>query len=195
MTEFAAKAALRHMDVPFDPQHFSIRVYGDPVPEPKKVGCMRGNRLVTLKRDWKVRKVNGERRVVDRGAAEAWRRQVQVDVGSFLSSQGKQPFPMNHPIAIGMLFYLANAKNSRLSVPVKSPDLSNLWYLVENALKRTPARNGISGPFPEGILYYDDDQIVDICEPTGKRWADAAHPAGVLITVCDRKTEFVKRAC
>jgi hypothetical protein len=58
-----------------------------------------------------------------------------------------------------------------------------LIYAIRNALKRTKVKKGKPGPYPDGVLFWDDDQVVWRAGSEGMVWATEQHPPGVLITV------------
>jgi len=119
----------------------------------------------------------------DKGYKKRWVRFVQAGVLEFMRSRGLRPFPKNHPIAMGVLVFMPKAKSNKLLMPSISPDLDNMKYPIPNALKRTTKKKGRPGPYPDGILFYEDDQIVWTLQPDGMLWATESCPPGVLITV------------
>lgn len=163
----------------------TIRVYGEPRPFPKKkIGFRhdeeRGLVPTMINDDARMRRdpVTGKIHKCDRGYKKRWLKQVARSVSACMAMKHLDPFPKNHPIAIGCLFFVTKSKSCQLTYPSQAPDLDNFEYGIWNILKRT-AR----GPHPEGILFYEDDQIVWRLAPSGLLWADYNRPPGVIITV------------
>lgn len=96
-----------------------------------------------------------------------------------------KPFPKNHPLGIGCLFFVKKAESNKLTFPSQTPDLDNFEYAIANALKRTPKKNGRDGKYPNGVLYYDDDQLIWRISPSGMLWATDEHPAGLILRIRD----------
>ena len=174
-----------------------FRVYGEPQPFPKKVVGLRRNKLgaaigtCNISRDYRTRTDPDTGRVVkyDKDHKRRWMESVRAAALASMSLNRRQPFPKNHPIAMGCLFFLTRAKSCKLILPSQDPDLDNLEYAVWNALKRTSAkkkrRSTLGGDFPDGICFYDDNQIVWRLKPSGVLWADADNPPGVVIIIVD----------
>jgi hypothetical protein len=181
----------------FDP--ISFRVYGEPLPFPKKEIGMRRKRVngkietrpFILAHDEKRHKdpITGELIVVSRGDKARWVALVKETALKWMEERDRKPFPRHYPIAMGCLFFLTRAKSCKLEQPSIDPDLDNLEYSIWNALKRSPTtrRRGVAipGRYPDGICFYDDGQIVSRLGPQGKRWADKDNPPGVLISIAD----------
>lgn len=169
-----------------------IRVYGEPQPFPKKdVGrilCKDGReRLLPVDKDYRTRTnpYTHKTEKYDRGYKRRWMDQVARSVAGTLWDNQLIPFPKNHPIAMGCLFFLSKAPACKLLFPSQDPDYDNLEYAIFNALKRTPAKKGKPGKHPNGILFYEDNQVVWRLNPSGKFWATQDIVPGVLITVQD----------
>lgn len=168
-----------------------IRIFGVPEPMSKKqVGRRRlkdGSFQVTVPfdQDYRIRKnpITGKVERWDQGYKKRWVRFVQATVLEFMRAQGLKPFPKNHPIAMGVLLFMPKAKSNKLLMPSIAPDFDNMKYPIWNGLKRTPKKKGRPGLYPEGILFYEDDQIVWTLQPDGMVWATESCPPGVLITV------------
>ena len=166
-----------------------VRIFGTPQPVAKDemVVCKSRDGRYTLhliKRDYRVRtcKITGQKLKYDRGHKQAWMNLIRLDVWRYLENLKLRPFPKNHPVAWGTIFFLPKAKSNKLIVPSQPPDDDNFDYAVRNALKRTPAKRGRPGPYPDGTLYYEDDQITWRPWPGGLIWATDEHPPGLLIT-------------
>jgi len=168
---------------------FKIRVFGKPQAFPKKIlgRNKRTGKSMFLDRDYRTRKnpITGKTEKYDHGYKAQWVETVQFTVLLFMEERDIPPFRKNHPIAMGCLFYLPKAKSCKLPYPSQDPDEDNLDYAIKNALKRTPKKRGMTGRYPYGVLYYDDNQIIWRLHPSGKLWASDANPPGVLITVVD----------
>ena len=169
-----------------------IRVYGEPQPFPKKEAVASGDykrtgRIIFAAKDYRVRKnpVTGKPEKYDRGYKRRWMDQVARSVAGVLWDHNLTPFPKNHPVAMGCLFFLSKVPSCKLLLPSQDPDYDNLEYAVWNALKRTPAKKGKPGKHPNGILFYEDNQVVWRLQPSGKLWATQDIFPGVLITVQD----------
>ena len=164
-----------------------IRVYGEPQPVPKKHVAKVGNRLIPVDTDFQTRKnpVTGKIEKYNHGYKKRWQDHVRKTVLAFMAREALDPYPKNHPIALGTLFFITRAATNKLPFPSQAPDFDNYAYAIWNCLKRTPAKRGRPGRYSDGILFYDDDQIVWHLEPSGKLWATDDEPAGVLISVCD----------
>jgi hypothetical protein len=173
-----------------------FRVDGEPLPMPKKeIGRGKDGTPMLIGRDVKRRRdpVTGKQVVVSRGDKRRWVELVRATALQWMTAHGRKPFPKNHPVAMGCLFFLTKAKSNHLEYPSQDPDLDNLEYAVWNALKRTPAKRrdggGMTpGRFPDGICFYDDCQIVWRLNPAGVLWADADNPPGVIISIADANT-------
>lgn len=175
------------MDAPLQ-----IRVYGEPQPFPKKEAVASGDykrtgRIIFAAKDYRVRinPVTGKKEKYDHGHKRRWMDQVARSVAGDLWDRQLTPFPKNHPVAMGCLFFLSKAPACKLLFPSQDPDYDNLEYAIFNALKRTPAKKGKSGKHPNGILFYEDNQVVWRLQPSGKLWTTQDISPGVLITVQD----------
>lgn len=176
----------------FPKERLQIRVYGEPQPFPKthtaaieRPGQMA--RLVPVATDYRTRTNphTGKKEKYDRGYKRRWMKLVTETVDRYMFDHNFEPFPMNHPIAMSCLFFLTKAPRCKLLYPSQTPDEDNLIYAVRNALKRTPAKKGKPGRYPNGVLFYDDDQIIWRVGAEGKVWATEDNSPGVLITVQD----------
>lgn len=185
-----------------DPHHFSIRIYGEPMPDAKKITAKMKTRvpgqfkLVPIKRDFRERMVNGVKTRVDIGCFSAWTKTVQFQVIQFMRENGLRPFPKDHPIKVGMTVFLTKPPGYKLLVPARDPDWSNYWYAIENCLKHTPKKNGRPGMYPNGILFWDDAHVLGplgTSDTGDKRWATSDEPPGVLIEVLDMQPILVER--
>ena len=144
--------------------------------------------LMPVDRDYRIRRnpVTGKKEKYDKGYKRRWMRHVRDMVAKAMIHYGLEPFPQNHPVAMGCLFYLTKAKSNKLSFPSQAPDLDNLSYAIWNALQRQPIDKDANDRFAlTGVLYYDDCQIVAHLMPAGKVWTNEDNPPGVLITVQD----------
>ncbi len=168
-----------------------IRIVGDPQPMAKKqVGRRRlkdGSFQVTVPfdQDYRTRKnpITGKVERFNQGYKKRWVRIVQANVLEFMRAHRLKPFPKAHPIALGVLLFMPQAKSNKSLLPAITPDFDNMKYPIWNGLKRTPDKKGRPGPYPDGILFYDDDQIVWTLQPDGMLWAMESCPPGVLITI------------
>lgn len=168
-----------------------IRVYGEPQPFPKKdVAVVQRPgmkpRLVPVDHDYQIRTDpdTGKTKKYNRGYKRIWMKVVAVTVNRYLVDHDLEPFPRNHALAMGCLFFLTKSKSCKLTLPSQKPDEDNLLYAVRNALESTTNSKG-PGIYPTGALYHADSQIVWILKPQGKVWATEQHKPGVLITVQD----------
>lgn len=162
-----------------------IRVYGEPQPAPKKDLCLSGKvpRVMNLDYRTKTDPITGQKIKYLHGYKRRWLEHVRRSVLVFMAKHSLSPYPKREPIAIGCLFFLTQVDSNTKIFPAQPPDEDNFDYAIKNALKRTPKKKGQPGPFPNGVLYYDDDQIVWRLQPAGKLWATEENPPGVLITV------------
>lgn len=180
----------RHWDMD---RPFQIRVYGEPQPFPKKevavVKLASGNvKLVPVDRDYRTRTDPHTHKLVkyEKGYKRRWMKRVRNEVATAMLEAGLEPFPKNHPVAMGCLFYLTKAKSNKLALPSQTPDLDNLSYAIWNALERQPVDEHANDRFAlTGVLYYNDSQVVWQLPPAGKLWATEHELPGVLITVQD----------
>lgn len=143
-----------------------------------------------IDRDYRTRKnrLTGKTEKFDKGHKRAWMDHVADVAHAWMEQRGWQAYPAGFPVAMGCLFFLTRAESNNTLLPAQVPDEDNLLYAVRNALKSTRPRGKGSnnpGPYPDGILFRDDDQIVAQVGPVGKRWADDAFPPGVLISFAD----------
>lgn len=169
-----------------------FRVYGEPQPFPKKVmGKIKLPNGMTVpmpvSRDFRERTNphTGKKEKYDRGHKRKWMEFVREEVARQMFERDLEPFPANHPIAVGLLFFLTRSKSCKLLFPSQAPDGDNMDYAVWNALKTTKTKKRGPGKYPDGVLYYDDCQIVWRLAPSGWLWANKINPPGVLITVQD----------
>ena len=169
-----------------------IRDYGEPQPFPKTHTAVierpgQQSRLVPVATDYRTRTnpYTHQTEKYDRGYKRAWMKLVTQTVHRYLVDRDLEPFPKNHPIAMGCLFFLTKSPSCKLLYPSQPPDEDNLIYAVRNALKRTPEKKGRPGRYPHGVLFDDDDQIMWHIGPEGMVWATEKYPPGVLITVQD----------
>lgn len=169
-----------------------FRVDGEPLPFPKKdIGRAKDGTPMLIAHDVRRHKdpTTGKLTVVARGEKARWVGDIRATALQWMTAHGRQPFPKNHPVAMGCLFFLTRAKSNHLEFPSIDPDLDNLEYTVWNALKHTPGirKNGktFPGRFPDGICFYDDCQVVWRLQPSGVLWASASHPPGVIVTIRD----------
>lgn len=173
-----------------------FRVFGEPMQEAKKDVAMikMGGkmRLVPVDKDYRVVSDpdNPDKPFkYDIGFMHRWKVHVTMTVIELMRIHGVPRFSKNHPIAMGLLFYRTKPKSNDLWLPAVTPDEDNYAYAVKNALKMTPGRmlgdTRIPGPYPDGVLYFDDNQICWHTPWDGKVWADESEPPGVLISVQD----------
>lgn len=167
-----------------------IFVPGEPQPFPKTHTAIierpgQKPRLVPVATDYRTRTNPYTHKVekYDRGYKAAWMKTVTQVVNRYMVDRDLNPFPKNHPVAMGCLFFLTKSPSCKLEFPSQDPDEDNLLYAIRNALKRTQKKKGGHGKYPDGVLFYEDNQIVWILEPQGKIWATSAHPPGLIITV------------
>lgn len=164
-----------------------IRVYGTPEVFPKPELVVFNGVPRSIDRDYRTRRnpVTGGTEKYDRGYKRRWMDHVAKTVLAFMARTSMDPFSMNHPIAMGCLFYMVKSKSCKLPMPSQKPDMDNMSYAIYNALGRTPEKKGRPGKYPEGVLYYDDNQVVWQLQPSGMVWATEQEPPGVLISICD----------
>lgn len=174
-----------------------FRVFGEPHPAPKKDVVMnpRTGRLMPISHDYRERtnKFTGKKERYDKGYKNAWLKQVRKQVYNQMIEQRLHPYPKNHPIAVGLLFFITKAKSCKLAYPSQDPDLDNLEYAVMNALKRTvkgSEKSALAGHYPDGVLFYEDNQSVWRIPPGGMLWATNANSPGLEITVCSMETQY-----
>ena len=185
-----------------DFKYHTVWVPGDPQPFPKKEVAPSIIRYPLndpskwkaigrpIDRDYRTRKnpLTGKIEKFDRGFKRAWMNHVADVVHVFMEKNHWGPFPAGHPVAMGCLFFMPKADGNKTLLPAQVPDEDNLLYAIRNALKSTRPRGRGSdglGPYPEGVLYFDDDQVVAQVGPCGKRWATDEYPPGVLISFAD----------
>ena len=168
----------------------NVRIYGVPESFPKKdIAIVNGKRRL-IDKDYRTRKDPVTKKVTkyDRGYKARWARLVRSTVMLKMKVHGIEPFPKNHPIGLGCVFWLPKADSCKLEYPSQDPDLDNFSYSVWNALKRTPSKKVrgrvVQGDHPKGILYWDDNQIV-LRLPELKLWADEFNQPGVFISCVD----------
>jgi hypothetical protein len=187
----------------------SFRVLGEPRPAPKMdivpiqrwVGQGAHRRKVSMStnmaHDYRERTVchpisgkptrNGRGKIIrekyDEGYHARWFRTVQDAVSSQMARMGLDPFPANHPIALGVMVWRTKPEGNDKLLPTVVPDDDNYRYYIHNALKK-PGKDS-AFQYPEGLLYYDDNCAVYRPFPEGKFWATEQEPPGCLITVQD----------
>lgn len=174
-----------------------FRIEGEPRPWPKdnaRIVFPRGGGkpfLQSYLRDYRTRKnpTTGDIEAYDHGYMMKWYELVRSTVLTEMKLRDFEPFPKKHPLGLGCLFFITRSKSCKLFLPSQVPDEDNLDYGIRNILKRTPAKTKhgarIEGPYPDGVLFYDDDQIVWREWPAGMLWATPEQPPGVIITVQD----------
>lgn len=128
-------------------------VSGTPQPAPKKATNMRTGMIYS-------RDPKGTKRAWAAKLASLARKAMQVPM-----------IEKGVPVRLNCTFFLPRPASQRgkkrRERPTGTPDLSNLYYAVENALK--------------GICYHDDSQVVTF---GGMKWyADENSPAGVQVSV------------
>ena len=186
-----------------------FRVLGEPRPAPKMdiVPIQRwvnrgGNRKkvsmsTNMPHDYRERTVyhpisgkpmkNGNGKTIkekyDEGYHARWFRIVQDAVSSQMARLGLDPFPPNHPIALGVMVWRTKPDGNHNLLPSVTPDDDNFRYYIHNALKKTNKDSDFHRP--DGILYHDDNCTVFRPFPEGKFWATEQEPPGCLITVQD----------
>lgn len=140
-----------------------------------------------MDRDYRTRTDPATGKIIkyDRGHKRAWYRLVRNTAADWMVRMGLEPFPKNHPIAIGCAFFVTKSKTCKLDMPSQTPDMDNLEYTIWNALKRTVKRKGNDCLYPNGVCFFDDDQIIYRVQPSGVYWADEEHPPGVVVTILD----------
>ncbi len=170
-----------------------IRVYGTPEPFPKKEMAVIHGKPRMIARDYRTRKdplgridpKTGKARIqkYDRGYKRRWMDHIVKTVLAYMARTSMDQFTKEYSLAMGCIFYIKKAKSCKLIFPRQKPDLDNYIYAIWNALGNTRNKTG-PGKYPEGVLYYDDSQIVWKL-PEGEVWATEQEPPGVLISVCD----------
>lgn len=168
-----------------------VRVYGEPQPNPKKdIGqAGKGGRPIIIDNDYRTRKnpVTGRVEKYDRGYKKAWIEKVRSTTLVYMAMRGLSPIPKGVPIAVGYLFFRTRPASNKTEFPAQTPDKDNYEYAITNALKSTPKKRKkgvlVETEYPDGILYYDDCQIVWNLHPSGILWADENNPPGVIIQV------------
>jgi len=192
---------------------YRIWVPGIPAPYPKKdvgiigyggkcraCGKPKTQRLLPVDKDYRTRKdpITGKTQKWDKGYKRRWMALVKSTVSSYMSRHCLDPFPAKHPVAMGTLFFMPQAKGNKLPYPSQKPDLDNLRYSIWNALgKDSKSKKRADGiMIDNGTLYYDDSQIVWTLSPDGMLWASDRFPSGVLITACsaDRVSDRIIEA-
>lgn len=171
-----------------------FRIYGEPRAFPKKkIGFTKRGRVkvpTIIDDDYRIRTDPATRRKVkyDKGYKKRWAMHVQGVVLEQMRELNLKPFPKSHPVAMGLLFFITKPKSNKMPYPSKI-DEDNYEYAIWNALKRTPdqtvGKHKVPGRYPEGILYYDDDQIKWRLSPSGVVWADKYNPPGLIIQIRD----------
>lgn len=181
-----------------------FRIFGEPMPMPKKefgefeyfdraTGQKRKGRSM-MTRDHREHRVDAKTVIkYDYGHKQRWADWVIHCVAWGMIDNEIKPFEKNQPLAWSSLFYFTRAEGNKSLLPAQPPDHDNFDYFIRNALKRTPAKlkrsRGqkvrVEGKYPNGILFYEDDQICYHLEPHGKAWATEDEPSGVLIQVMD----------
>lgn len=167
-----------------------FRIFGEPVQEPKKdIGRYLGKdkkAIMTLvPKDYRVAKdQNGVDFKWDVGFAQRWKNHVCACITYLMQCNGLDPYPSGIPIALGVIVYRTAPKFPDGWIPYSKPDLDNYCYAIHNCLKSTKTPKG-DGPYPDGVLYYDDNQICWTTPWEGKVYADDTEPPGVLISVAD----------
>jgi len=170
-----------------------IRVVGDPQPFPKKIMSTRGKHSMLIDMDWRTRKVPGKIKPqrYDEGYKRQWMAHVARSVTQFMFDHNLEPFPRNHPVAIGTLFFMPKSKVCKLEFPSQKPDWDNMDYAINNALGNSRKKQ-VLGLYPDGVLFWDDNQPVWRIEPDGMVWANEFNPPGVLIS-CQSAYEYRER--
>jgi hypothetical protein len=140
-----------------------------------------------IDQDFRIRTdpITGEKEKWDVGYKRRWMALVRTTALAVMGARGLQPFPKNRALAVGCLFFMPKSASCKLPYPSQAPDQDNLIYAVRNALKRTPDRHGQQGAYPNGICFWDDDQVIWTAQPDGEIWATRDEPPGVLITMFD----------
>lgn len=185
---------------------WAIRIFGEPQPEPKKQvginaadlkmlkslrgGIIRIPKLIPIDIDYRTRKnkITGEIEKYDKGYKKEWFLHVRNTVLCYMVRYGLKPYPKNHPVATGYVFFRTKPKSCKLPYPSQRPDFDNYEYYVTNALKRTREKKikGIMTPgeYPDGVAFWDDDEPVWKL-PAGVMWATEENPPGVIILIQD----------
>lgn len=170
-----------------------IRVYGTPEPFPKKELVVFNGVPRMIDRDYRTRKdplgridpKTGKVKIekYDRGYKRRWMDHIVQTTLAFMAKSAMDQFTEDYSLALGCIFYIKKAKSCKLWIPRQKPDLDNFVYAIWNALGNTRTKKKL-GKYPEGVLYYDDSQIVwRLAE--GEVWATEQERPGVLISVCD----------
>ena len=145
-----------------------LRVNGDPLPTPKKELNRKTGALYP--RDYRTRKhpVTGKIQKYDRGYKERWFQKVKLEVHDYMRKNDISIIMKSESsVMFDAFFYLEKPKSSKYDSHVVKPDLTNLYYRLENVL--------------QGIAYEDDSQIT--CVFLTKDWATKDKPAGVEIHI------------
>ena len=183
-----------------------FRIFGEPMPMPKKefgeyevfdpkLG-RKVKRTAMMTRDHREHKSTDNPKDItkyDFGHKKRWADWVIYCIDWLMIDNGLKPFAKNHPLAWSSAFYLSRSAGNKLPYPSQPPDHDNFDYFLRNALKRTPTKlkkkHGtkvrVEGKYPNGVLFYEDDEIVYHLEPHGKFWATEEEPPGVLIQCMD----------
>lgn len=178
----------------FIPQRgWSIRVYGEPQVWPKKdiayVGKGKNKRPRLIEQDYRTRKnpITGEKEIYDRGYKRRWFDHVRLEVLRFMARHKLKPYPKGFALAWSTIFFVTKPESSTADFP-NTGDEDNYDYGIRNALKRTPRKRVgsklVDGAYPQGVLFYDDDQPKWRRGEGGLLWADENHPPGVIIRFC-----------
>lgn len=177
-----------------------IRVFGEPRPFPKKETGKHG---IPFDQDYRTKKcpVTGKLIKYDKGYKRRWMTLVTNTVLNHMAKHRLRPFPKNHPVAMSCLFFITKAPSCKLELPSQAPDFDNFAYAIWNAIKRSPSKKigriRVPGRYPNGVLVYEDDQIIWTLEGNGVLWATEGHPPGVIIrveSVAGRSVEFYRIA-
>lgn len=171
-----------------------FRIFGEPQPMPKENASARvdrfGNAHISLhNRDYRTKKV-GEKadgsailKRFDTGYMARWQDEVRRQV--FQQMAGSAPFPKGMPLAIGILIIRTKPKSNDTIFPVGPPDIDNFDEAIFNALKAPAPQSkklaAVRAKWPNGVLFYDDAQIVERLLPSGKIWAvGPVHPGAII---------------
>lgn len=169
------------------PYHF-FRVYGEPIQEPKKdighfLGKDKKSITTLLPKDYRTTQgPDGKPFKWDIGFCQRWKDHVCRTVSALMSRQSLDPYPVHVPLALGLIFYRSKPQDPKSWLPVTAPDRDNYDYAIHNCLKSTKEKNS-PGKYPEGVLYYDDNQLCAGTPWDMKVYADTTELPGVLISV------------
>ena len=120
----------------------SMRVNGDPVPQPRPRVAVRGRHATAY--------------VPARHPVHAWRADVRELAQWAMEQKWLLMAPRAMPLSVELVFELRRPKSNKTRIPVGRPDLDNLAKAVLDAC--------------EGVIWANDSQISHLS--VSKRWGD-----------------------